>query len=515
MTLVQHPVSTQRGFDVDTTLCAFWACFLVLDILISLPNCEIPGVPLSNTVFWSVKITLNFILLNCSTSISLGGKFVDFFGFYSESFANARQFAFGVHTMATMNRYELHPDLSRSDLIVQDPFKLSHNVSQNVNQSGLENIHELFKATHHRLSSLECGGLSLKDVLVVSSPKVSNKEPRNKQQKHKQQSSKTNSTHAYMIPLVVESQPDSNSKSYGILIQRFLCDTLQMKIQHGGVESLPKNSNLSLKTSSDKKNTDIFPESLSKDNSEIRATDSSIDDSPSLSNMSCNITVNKTPLNTDLSNKTNSESSSLSMTRSTKRKAEEDLNGDIVKNPLDVVFSTAVKKSKLNDYEEEDGDFAFTCVAKRETWLSRRKMRRRQLLNRADITEADATSTGVTCQGMRNTLSVEKIDDSKGLDNSMSAIEKNATTSISEKQQRQQTGLNRLVVRFCVSKTEGDSGATTSDSNPKNSMYNLRLELIEGDLKSYQTFFAFFKKEIVKVLSRHDNGGADLKNSET
>jgi Uncharacterized enzyme of heme biosynthesis len=103
-------------------------------------------------------------LLYCFLIFLSDDLLVQFFEFFSEKFKSDAN-VYSIHTLEPVQRHQLHLELERTPLIVQDPFKRSHNVAQNVTDSGLRSIQEVFERTYQRLKNIE-GDLSLLDVLV-------------------------------------------------------------------------------------------------------------------------------------------------------------------------------------------------------------------------------------------------------------------------------------------------------------------------------------------------------------
>lgn len=320
--------------------------------------------------------------------IFIGDLFVKFFKFYSELLSNARENVYAIHTMKTIKRYELHPELTRTEFIIQDPFKLSHNVSQNVNQSGLNSIHQKFQCTYQHLAGLN-GAISLTDILKVSSQKKDN----TKKQPQLQNQSKTKSPEVYIIPLPKESNQIPDVESCASKIERFLVQVLQMSLKDEDTlsctESISQRSNLASVSlqSNDGAPVGVLNSTMSAETITTKTTTTIIAESTPISTTPATETADRT------SNISNSmESTIVTLTTNTalttttvvghqnktvfdgwrqlkKRKAENLFTENILPSEKKAKKTTP---SHQSNYDKK----TFTCIAYRETWLSRRKDRK-------------------------------------------------------------------------------------------------------------------------------------------
>ena len=416
--------------------------------------------------------------------------FVEFFKFYSESLSNAKEKVFGIRTTKAVKRYELHPDLSRTEFIIQDPFKLSHNVSQNVNQSGLDNIHQLFKTTYQRLVGLSNEMISLRDILK----ETSSSEKKSSKKQQQQHQSKTKSPLLYIIPLPKQTHQCSNVETCAVSIQKFLGEVLQMEMQNYDTSGLANVSAEPISRS-------ILHDASIKNN-EARASVLSSTTTAGTNTLNESTTIGLVPDDS---------------TPSKKRKAE------MMEDKI-----PASKKARTTTEE----DMVFTCVAHRETWLSRRKMRRQ--MNKQGTRQSDDNTTTNTFDSINKedysldnkklsatgivkdnvTVDIET-NSSARINNELNMNDKDSSSTKFEKtivdiktdnnvaefnglqkmNKSSATTSVKLEIEFTVSKVADEGSSTESGA------YQLCLKLVKGDLKSYQTFFAFFKKEIVNVLS--------------
>ena len=430
--------------------------------------------------------------------------FVKFFKFYSDSLANAREKVYAIHTMKTIKRYELHPELSRTEFIIQDPIKLSHNVSQNVNQSGLGNIHQQFQSMHQHLAGLNVE-ISLIDI-ILRSP-ILKKKTLKKQLQHQNQS-KNKSPEMYIIPLPKsESDPD-DAESCANRIRKFLIEKLQMH----------------LKSDDDATVGLIFPKM------NIRAPTSDLNAIASAETITTSTVL---PTTTGISTSTTStvmeqqSEGCYNDVQSKKRKAET-LDTEENEPPLKKK-GKMMTSSSAADNNDRDDKVTFSCIAYHESWLSRRKMRR-QTMHKQD-TKQQKTDESLTAtngimkeQTVINTDGIERVnvansntflEEVNNANESSSSVSDTANKNLEEVDNvifnshevrsvssTEKTDV-KLEIEFTVSLNYAEKKSPEENLGEERSQ--LCMKLVKGDLKSYQTFFAFFKKEIVNLLSSNIN----------
>ena len=315
-------------------------------------------------------------------------------------------------------------------MLVQDPFKLSHNVAHNVNEAGLSVFLNYFNKYENNLVNCNDSKISLIELFTKSKE--------NKQRK--KQKRKRNRSNVYSISLP-NCKHVSGSKSLCCYsyVMSVLTDDLRMRIIK---ESFVGEQSESL---ADQEQHSIMDTSVPGETAHEQSSVSSV--LSKVQSSSETETVHDTLV-------------PASDCRKRKLSAVEFESHDIC------------KKAKLESVDKID----FVACAYVDTWTNRRKQRR--LLHK--IQHCDETNQQTSCDEKDETDSGIKMSEGSVIENRNSA----GLTVCNESQE---------LLRFNV---------TVSKAKSKNNVCRVTLDLVDNsrNIQDFQTFYAYFKKEIVTIF---------------
>ncbi|XP_066929045.1 speckle targeted PIP5K1A-regulated poly(A) polymerase-like [Clytia hemisphaerica] len=384
-----------------------------------------------------------------------------FFKFAHEQLSSPKIIA--IHTLKPLQKYQLHPELTRTVFITQDPFKLSHNVTQNITEDGLQNLQQVFTKILGRLESLK--NFSLHEIIRKEAKlKVKAKSSHTStkafptEEKPAQKTSKPSSNKEVFVIDLPQTSKDQNGCIE--IVKKILTEDLKLIIQL----SSPANS----------KDTMTKHQTLNKKRKIIDSTPFQPDSKKSKT---------MTESFGDYSQKAEKESSCPEDVEIQPLKGNETsmAASEITNNGAGSTKDDSIASNEKTIHLPNDTCISFTGIAYKETWTSRRKQRR--MLAHSNF-KSETVGNPLKSE---DTSTSDTIAD-KNVNVGTSLVPE-AINGVSDTTQEALKDDIKLNVKF-------EMTSVLKDNKRK-----LTMTLLQGDVKTYQMFFAYFKKKLINSFS--------------